>query len=81
MDRNWYTRPDDDQWGVILEVDNVHNDLPLRPKSIEVAEPMLSPYCKDSQSIIDILFVLIKKLVSSLNGRSHYVLHHRNLKR
>ena len=58
-DCSWYTRPDDDQRGVILEVDmeypdeihDVHNDLPLAPKSTEVTEDMLSPYCKDRWSI------------------------------
>ena len=58
-DWNWYTRPDDDQRGVTLEVDleyldelhNVHHDLSLAPKNIEVTEDRLSPYCKDRQII------------------------------
>ena len=50
-DWNWYTRPDDDQRGVTLEVDLEYLDESLAPKNIEVTEDRLSPYCKDRQII------------------------------
>ena len=69
--------------GYILEVDleydetlhNIHNDYPLCPKNVSIAEENLSPYTKQLAEKLDVKIVLTKKLVCNLKNKTKYVLH------
>ena len=73
--------------GLILEVDleypqelhDLHNDYPLGPEKVKVAENMLSDYCKEIAKQFNISAGLVPKLIPTLNDKEKYVLHYRNL--
>lgn len=76
---------DDSEIGYVFEVDlsypaelhDLHNDYPLAPENRIIDESELSPYqlnLKGDRKIND------KKLIVSLNDKSHYIVHYRNLK-
>ncbi|XP_075209864.1 uncharacterized protein LOC142317311 [Lycorma delicatula] len=68
--------------GYILEVDleypqhlhDRHKDYPLAPERLVPVDEMLSPYLNDVQRCP------VKKLMTTLLDKEHYVLHYRNLK-
>ena len=73
--------------GYFLEVDleypdelhELHNDYPLAPEKLAVANDNLSKYCKKIADKYDIKVGDVKKSISNLRNRTKYVLHYRNL--
>ncbi|KAK3730598.1 hypothetical protein QZH41_006676 [Actinostola sp. cb2023] len=79
---------DDSEDGFILEVDleypqelhDQHSDYPLAPERMKVTSNMLSPYCQQLNEELDLGGAPVSKLVPNLGNKTHYILHHRNLK-
>jgi hypothetical protein len=75
---------DDAETGYALECDleypselhNLHNDYPLAPKHMIISENMLSPFCKS----MNVNHVFTEKLIRSLQTKTKYKVHCRNLK-
>ena len=73
--------------GYFLEVDleypdelhELHNDYPLAPEKLVVANDMLSKYCKEIADKYDIKVGDVTKLIPNLSDKTKYVLHCRNL--
>ena len=71
----------------ILEVDfkyldelhDLHNDDPLAPEKLEITYDMLSDYCKKIADKYGIKVGGVKKLVPTLDNKTKYVVHYRNL--
>ena len=80
------TVPDDAEFGYILEVDLrypedkhiMHNDYPLAPEKMKVANNMLSPFQREH--FPETPGEGAEKLVPNLLKKTKYVLHYRNLK-
>ena len=78
---------EDSDKGLILEVDleypegfhDLHNDYPLAPEKIKVANSMLSKYCKNIAEKHNISTGTVHKLIPTLANKEKYVLHYRNL--
>jgi len=58
----------------IYVADDLHSDLPLAPEPMKVTPDMLSDYNTDTNLVGQ------TSLVPNLFGKSHYILHIRNLK-
>ena len=79
---------DDSETGFILDVDldypenlhDLHNDLPLAPRSRVVEKDELSNYTKYLAEKLNIASGSCRKLISDLNPKRHYIIHYRNLK-
>ena len=73
--------------GYILEVDleypdelpNLHNDYPLAPEKLEIAQNMLSKYCSDVANEYRIKIGGVNILVPNLKNKKKYVVHYRNV--
>ena len=73
--------------GYILEVDleypselhHLHNDYPLVLKNMRVTDDMLSKYCYNIAKKFDIKLGEVKKVVPSLENRTKYITHYKNL--
>ena len=78
---------DNSNKGIILEVDleypkelhNLHNDYPVAPEKMKISNNMLSNYCKNLKEKYKISSGQVQKLITSLNNKTNYVLHYRNL--
>ena len=78
---------EDSDKGLILEVDleypeglhDLHNDYPLAPEKVKVADSMLSKYCKNIAEKHNISTGTVHKLIPTLASKEKYVLHYRNL--
>ena len=78
---------EDSDKGLILEVDleypeglhDLHNDYPLAPEKVKVANSMLSKYCKNIAEKHNISTGTVHKLIPTLANKEKYVLHYRNL--
>jgi hypothetical protein len=74
------TVPDDAETGYLLEyLDELHDlqiGYPLAPEHMTINESMLSPFCKS----MNVNPVLIEKLIGSLQTKTKYKIHYRNLK-
>ena len=78
---------EDSDKGLILEVDleypeglhDLHNDYPLAPEKVKVADSMLSKYCKNIEEKYNISTGIVHKLIPTLASKEKYVLHYRNL--
>ncbi|KAK3754326.1 hypothetical protein QZH41_017837, partial [Actinostola sp. cb2023] len=87
LQENLMTLPDDGTEGYILEVDleypkelhDLHNDYPLASERQKVPQDWLSPYCHQVIEDLELNFTPTEKLVPNLNGKTHYILHYRNL--
>ena len=85
FDINSITENSSDQY--ILEVDfkylyelhDLHNDDPLAPEKLEITYDMLSDYCKKIADKYGIKVGGVKKLVPTLDNKTKYVVHYRNL--
>ena len=74
--------------GIILEVDleypeelhDLHNDYPCAPEKIVVTDDMLSDYCRNIKNLHGNSSGNVSKLIPTLNKKTKYVLHYRNLK-
>ena len=74
--------------GIILEVDleypeelhDLHNDYPCASEKILVADDMLSDYCRNIKILHGNSSGTVSKLIPTLNKKTNYVLHYRNLK-
>jgi hypothetical protein len=75
--------------GYIFEVDltypqelhDLHNDYPLAVEKKIVTKDQLSPYCVDVMNKNNIKMTKIEKLIPSLENKTKYVVHYRNLKK
>ena len=73
--------------GYILEVDleypkelnDIHDDYPLAPETINIQKEWLSKYCLKIANEHNITTGTVKKLVSNLMNKNNYVIHYRNL--
>ena len=73
--------------GYILEVDlkcpnelhELHNDYPLAPEKLTVANDILSNYCKSIADKYEIKVGDVKKLIHNLAYKNKYVVHDQNL--
>ena len=73
--------------GYILEVDleypkelnDIHDDYPLAPETINIQKEWLSKYCLKIANQHNITTGTVKKLVSNLMNKNNYVIHYRNL--
>jgi hypothetical protein len=78
------TVSDDAGIGYVLECDleypsklhDLHNDYPLAPEHMTINESMLSPFCKSMNAN----HVFTEKLIGSLQTKTKYKVHYRNLK-
>jgi len=74
--------------GIILEVNleypeelhDLHNDYPLAPEKIVVADDMLSDYCRNIEGLHGNSSSNVKKLVPTLLKKTNYVFQYSNLK-
>ena len=57
----------------------MHNDDPLAPEKLEITYDMLSDYCKKIADKYGIKVGGVKKLVPTLDNKTKYVVHYRNL--
>ena len=72
----------------ILEVDleysdelhGLHNDYPLAPEKLKIAQNMLSKYCSNISNKYEIKIGGVNKLVPNLGNKSRYLLHFKNLR-
>jgi hypothetical protein len=79
---------DNNEKGYMLEVNldyppelhDLHNEYPLAPEKVKVAEDMLSPYAKRLLEDLDLKGTSTEKLIPILNAEKKYVVHYRNLK-
>ena len=62
------------------ELHDLHNEYPLAPEKVKVAEDMLSPYPKKLLEDLDLKGTSTEKLIPNLNAEKNYVVHYRNLK-
>ena len=62
------------------ELHETHDDYPFCPESLQVTDDMLSPYCKNIKSKLNIKTGKTKKLIQSLQDKTNYVLSYQNLK-
>ena len=75
---------EDSDKGLILEVDleypeglhDHHNDYPLAPEKVKVANSMLSKYCKNIAEMHNTSTGTVHKLIPTLANKEKYVLHH-----
>lgn len=83
------TTPDDSPIGYILEVDfnynkslhDKHKYFPLAPETIKICKNNLSQYSQDMLDKYQISASLgVEKLLTTLNDKSHYVVHYSLLK-
>jgi len=80
--------PENSNKGIILEVDLeypeelhvLHNDNPRAPEKILVTDDMLSDYCRKIKNLHGNRSSTVSKLIATLNRKTNYVLHYRNLK-
>ena len=78
---------EDSEHGYILEVDleypedlhDLHNDYPLAPESLVVANELFSSYQKDLINKLGSTGGNVSKLVPNLMDKEKYILHYRNL--
>jgi len=78
--------PNTYEFGYVLEVDleypkelhETHNDYPLAPE--KMVPPYLSKYCADLKTKLEISDVECEKLIPNLMDKSHYIIHHKNLR-
>jgi len=84
-----YTKlKDNGEKGYIFEVDleypeklhDLHNDYPLAPEKIKVSNDMLSLYTRDLKNTFAVGNSTTEKLIPTLNNKTKYVIHYRNLK-
>ena len=61
------------------ELHELHNDYPLAPKKLAVANDILSNYCKIIADKYEIKVGDVKKLIPNLGNKTRYVVHYRNL--
>jgi len=74
--------------GIILEVDleypeelhDLHNDYPCAPQTIVVTDDMLSDYSRNTKNLHGNSSGNVSKLIPTLDKKTNYILHHRNLK-
>ena len=79
---------DNSKYGYFLEIDahhpeelhNLHNDLPMAPEKIKVAEDTLSPLQLEIKNKYDIKVGTTKKLIPNLLPIKNYIVHYKNLK-
>ena len=77
----------DGKKGLIPEVDleypqelhDIHNDCPVAPEKVKVANNILSTYCKKIAKKYNISIGLVSKLIPTLRDKKEYVMHYRNL--
>ena len=58
---------------------DLHNDLPVAPEQVLVTPEMLSPWQKEQVLLHNITQAKVPKLIPSLNNKTRYVCHSRNL--
>ena len=62
------------------ELHDLHNDYPLAPERLTIQDSWLSQYCLKIKDQFNLRSDTKPKLVNTLNSKSKYVLHAKNLK-